>query len=72
LSDSITGVDIPDTPLVGTITAHIRDAEDDLLFNHSRRVFIFGALQCRGRGLQPDLELLYAGATFHDIGLTDR
>jgi hypothetical protein len=45
--------------------------EDDLLFNHSRRVFLFGALQGRRRGLQPDLELLYAGAMFHDIGLTE-
>ena len=72
MSESIAGIGIPDTPLVGAITAHIRDAENDLLFNHSRRVFIFGALQGRRRGLQPDLELLYAGAMFHDIGLTER
>jgi HD superfamily phosphodiesterase len=72
MSESIAGIDIPDTPLVRAITAHIRDAEDDLLFNHSRRVFIFGALQGRRRGLQPNLELLYAGAMFHDIGLTER
>jgi len=72
MSESIAGIDIPDTPLVRAITAHIRDAEDDLLFNHSRRVFIFGALQGRRRGLQPNLNLLYAGAMFHDIGLTER
>jgi HD domain len=71
-ADRIAGVTIPDTPLVGAITAHIRDAEDDLLFNHSRRVFLFGALQGRRRGLQPNMELLYAGAMFHDIGLTER
>jgi HD domain len=71
-AESIAGVVIPDTPLVRAITAHIRDVEDDLLFNHSRRVFLFGALQGRRRGLQPDLELLYAGAMFHDIGLTER
>lgn len=53
------------------ITAFIRETEDDLLFNHSRRVFLFGALQGRRRGLEPDLELLYAGAMFHDIGLTE-
>jgi HD superfamily phosphodiesterase len=29
-------------------------------------------LQGRRRGLRPDLELLYAGAMFHDIGLTER
>jgi hypothetical protein len=72
VAESIAGVVIPETALVGAITAHIRAAEDDLLFNHSRRVFLFGALQGRRRGLQPDLELLYAGAMFHDIGLTER
>jgi HD superfamily phosphodiesterase len=68
---TIGGVAIPDTELVREITAFAREAEDDLLFDHSRRVFLFGALQGRRRGLQPDLELLYAGAMFHDIGLTE-
>jgi HD superfamily phosphodiesterase len=68
---SIAGIAIPDTPLTREVTEYIRDTEDELLFNHSRRVFLFGALQGRRRGLQPDLELLYAGAMFHDIGLTD-
>src|SRR3954466_12989884 len=69
--DSIASVVIPDTELVREITAFIRDAEDDLLFDHSRRVYLFGALQGRQRGLEPDLELLYAGAMFHDVGLTE-
>src|SRR6476619_3286533 len=70
-AQSIAGVIIPDTVLVRDVTALIRDSEDDLLFDHSRRVFLFGALQGRRRGLQPDLELLHAGAMFHDIGLTE-
>ncbi|MBV8350410.1 MAG: HD domain-containing protein [Mycolicibacterium sp.] len=69
---TIADIVIPDTPLVRDVTAFIREAEDDLLFHHSRRVFLFGALQGRRRGLQPDLELLYVGAMFHDIGLTER
>jgi HD superfamily phosphodiesterase len=69
---TIAGITIPDTPLVRDVTELIRDAEDDLLFDHSRRVFLFGALQGQRRGLQPDLELLYVGAMFHDIGLTQR
>ncbi len=69
---SIAGVIIPDTVLVRDVTALIRETEDDLLFDHSRRVFLFGALQGQLRGLQPDLELLYVGAMFHDIGLTAR
>ncbi|OHU21339.1 diguanylate cyclase [Mycobacteroides franklinii] len=67
----IAGVEIPDTPLVREITEYIRDTEDDLLFHHSRRVYLFGALQGQRRGVKPDLELLYAGAMFHDIGLTE-
>jgi hypothetical protein len=70
-TQSIAGIEIPDTPLAREITEYIRDTEDDLLFNHSRRVFLLGALQGQRRGLQPDLELLYAGAMFHDIGLTE-
>ena len=71
-TDTIAGIAIPDTPLVRAVTEFIRESENDLLFNHSRRVFLFGALQGRRRGLQPDLELLYAGAMFHDLGLTER
>jgi hypothetical protein len=66
----IAGIAIPDTALVRDTTTYIRDVEDDLLFDHSRRVFLFGALQGQRRGLKPDLELLYVGAMFHDIGLT--
>ena len=69
-TQTIAGIAIPDTPLVRDTTEYIRDVEDDLLFDHSRRVFLFGALQGRRRGLEPDLELLYVGAMFHDIGLT--
>jgi len=72
LPETIADIAIPNTALVREITEFIRDAEDDLLFDHSRRVFLFGALQGRRRGLQPDLELLYAGAMFHDLGLTQR
>ena len=67
---TIAGIAIPDTPLVRDTTSYIRDVESDLLFDHSRRVFLFGALQGQLRGLDPDLELLYVGAMFHDIGLT--
>ena len=69
---TIAGIEIPDSPLVRDVTAYIRDVESDLLFDHSRRVFLFGALQGQRLGLEPDLELLYVGAMFHDIGLTQR
>ena len=70
-SDTIAGIQLPNTPLVRDVTDYIRAHENDLLFDHSRRVFFFGALQGLRRGLQPDLELLYVGAMFHDIGLTE-
>lgn len=70
--ETIAGIVIPDTALVREATEFIRSAEDDVLFHHSRRVFLFGALHGRRLGLQPDLELLYVGAMFHDLGLTKR
>src|ERR1700760_939909 len=69
-TQTIAGIAIPDSDLVRDTTEYIRDVEGDLLFHHSRRVFLFGALQGRRRGLRPDLELLYVGAMFHDLGLT--
>jgi hypothetical protein len=69
---SIAGIAIPDSALVREATDVIRSAEDDLLFDHSRRVFLFGALRGRRLGLQPNLELLYVAAMFHDLGLTAR
>lgn len=70
MTETIAGITVPDTRLVREVTEFVRDTEDDLLYDHSRRVFLFGALQGQRRGLRPDLELLYAGAMFHDIGLT--
>ena len=60
---------IPDSKLARAITEYIRDTETQLLFNHSSRVYHFGALAGVKRGLKFDRELLYAGAMFHDIGL---
>jgi HD domain len=60
---------IPDSKLARAITEYIRDIETELLFNHSSRVYHFGALAGVHRGLMFDRELLYAGAMFHDIGL---
>ena len=65
----VSGVRIPDSKLAGEITEFVRDTESTLLFNHSSRVYYFGALAGERRGLKFDAELLYAGAMFHDIGL---
>jgi hypothetical protein len=65
----ISGIRIPDSKLVTEITEFVRDTESALLFNHSSRVYYFGALAGQRRGLKFDAELLYAGAMFHDVGL---
>src|SRR5436309_1588421 len=66
----IGGIGIPESKLCKEITGLVRDTESDLLFNHSSRVYYFGALTGQRRGLRFDRELLYAGAMFHDMGLT--
>ena len=65
----LSGIRVPDSKLANEITEFIRDTEPALLFNHSSRVYYFGALAGLRRGLKFDAELLYAGAMFHDIGL---
>jgi hypothetical protein len=72
MSETIAGITIPDTDLVRQATDLVRDATDPVLFHHSRRVFLFGSLKGRHRGLKADPELIYVGAMFHDLGLTER
>jgi len=67
---TIRGVGIPDSKLAQEITELVRDTESPLLFHHSSRVYYFGALAGKRRELKFDPELLYAGAMFHDMGLT--
>jgi hypothetical protein len=68
----IAGVEVPDTPLARHLTELVRRSAPDLLYDHSRRVFLWGSLRGRRRGLTYDPELLYAGAICHDLGLTSR
>jgi hypothetical protein len=69
---TIEGIGVPDSKLASEITELVRDTESPLLYHHSRRVYYWGALSGQRRGLAFDPELLYAGAMFHDIGLTPR
>src|SRR5271155_883607 len=69
-SSTVVGVIIPDSKLAREITDLVRDTEPPLLFHHSSRVYYWGALAGKRRGLRFDPELLYAGAMFHDMGLT--
>jgi hypothetical protein len=70
MSFDLSSVAIPDSQLTREITGFVRDTESPLLFHHSSRGYYFGALAGQHRGLKFDRELLYAGAMFHDVGLT--
>jgi HD superfamily phosphodiesterase len=72
MSLAIEGVSVPDSKLASEVTELVRDTESPLLFHHSSRVYYFGALAGKHRGLSFDPELLYVGAMFHDMGLTRR
>ncbi|MBR0665231.1 HD domain-containing protein [Roseomonas hellenica] len=69
MARTIAGIAIPDSSLAQHADQLVRDTESDLLYHHSNRVFLFGALAGRRRGLRVDAELLYVGAMFHDMGL---
>ena len=70
MSEVIAGIRAPDSAIARAATQLVRDTEDDLLYNHSRRVFFWGALTGERRELKYDPELLYLGAMFNDMGLT--
>lgn len=72
MSESIAGVQIPGSALAQEATELVRETAPGLLFDHSRRVFLWASLRGREQGLGFDAELLYVAAMFHDLGLTER
>jgi len=60
----------PDSALARAIGDFVRDRTSELLFRHSMRVYFWASLEGQRRQLKFDPELLYAGAMFHDFGLT--
>jgi hypothetical protein len=67
--ETIAGVRVPDSRIACEATELILDTTTPLIYHHSRRVFLFGTLQSRVLGIEPDAELLYDAALFHDTGL---
>jgi hypothetical protein len=68
---TIAGIRIPDSAIAREATEFVQDVASELLFDHSRRVFLWGALQGERLGLDHDPELFYVGAMFHDVGLLE-
>jgi hypothetical protein len=68
---TIAGVAIPDSALAREATEFVQDASTQLLFDHSRRVFLWASMRAEQLSLGYDAELLYIGAMFHDVGLLE-
>jgi len=69
MSHVIAGVAFPDTPAAVEAGHVVRQMTSPLIFHHSCRVFLFGAIDARARGVRLEAELLYIAALFHDTGL---
>ncbi|MCW2549983.1 MAG: Cyanamide hydratase [Mycobacterium sp.] len=69
MTEVIAGVAIPESAAAQEATRMVRETTSPPIFDHSRRVFLFGAIHAREQGLQPDPELLYLSALYHDTGL---
>jgi len=70
VTTTIAGIKIPDSSLANGAAELLREHGNDLLWNHSHRVFLFSVLQGQNAGVTFDSELLYISALFHDLGLT--
>jgi HD domain len=68
---TIAGIAIPDSTIAVEAAEFVRDVETQVVFDHSHRVFLWGALRGARLGLDYDSELFYVGAMFHDIGLVE-
>jgi hypothetical protein len=71
MADMISGIKIPDSRIAREAAELVRQHEHEMLFNHSVRVFVFGAIKGIRDNLKFDSELLYVAALFHDLGLID-
>lgn len=71
MADVILGSKIPDSKIAQEAAELVRQHETEMLFNHSVRVFVFGAMKGIRKNLKFDPELLYVAALFHDLGLVD-
>lgn len=70
MTETIAGITVPDTELARAATDLVREAADDNVFHHCRRVFFWGMIKAAYQGKQVDPELAYVGGMFHDLGLT--
>ena len=70
--NKVAGILVPDSKIAFEAAQLVRDCESELLLEHSLRIYFFGAFRGKQRGWDFDPELLYLGAMFHDVGLTEK
>ncbi|QCP53630.1 phosphohydrolase [Trinickia violacea] len=70
MSRTVAGIPIPDSTMARAALAIVLAGEPDILYRHSVRTFLFGALIAQYRKLAYDAELLYVVSLFRCIGLT--
>jgi hypothetical protein len=69
MAEVIAGVEVPETAAVAEATRLVQETIGPLVYHHSRRVYFFSRIHARRLGVEPDPELLYLVAMFHDSGL---
>jgi hypothetical protein len=69
MSEVIAGLTVPETAAVAEASRLLQETTSPLIYRHSRRVFFFARMHAQRIGVNPDPELLYLAAMFHDVGL---
>lgn len=64
-------VQVPDSKIIQDAQEIVREYGNELIWNHSNRVYLFGEVKGMQDNLKYDKELLYITSLFHDLGLTE-
>src|ERR1700755_2869993 len=72
MGEVISGIEIPDSKIAREAAELVRQHETEMLFNHSVRVFVFGAMKGTRQNIKFDPEVLYVAALFLDLGAVDK
>ena len=63
-------IKVPDSKIITEAQDLVHEHGNELIWNHSNRVYLFGAVKGDQDKVKYDHELLYISALFHDLGLT--
>jgi hypothetical protein len=60
---------LPDTPAARAAEVYLASVSNLTMVRHCKRTYRFGQALAEKAGVKPDLETLYIGCLFHDLGL---